>query len=187
MRRHRAAVLGLILFAWLACASPLFARVVAGAEHFGEPSQQDTGEPEPEEPPGELDSNQDEDASGEGSTSKPPAETPPDGDREEGAPKQTDGEQGAAGRDAPNWDELVPLIVRSILAIAFFLLFLFFLKCFFDEARESKTLAYTSHWGGFGGGTNGWEVSKALVYLIAAALFGLLASALVVAPSVGAD
>jgi hypothetical protein len=55
-------------------------------------------------------------------------------------------------------------LVFGIVTLLSFILFL----------REKEPIEFVGNWGGFGGGSGGWSISRSLGLLILAALFGML-------------
>jgi len=54
-----------------------------------------------------------------------------------------------------------------------------FLQRFVKAIDAEKKLSAESHWGGFGGGLGGWQISASLAYLLIALVFGSLFTLLV--------
>jgi hypothetical protein len=74
----------------------------------------------------------------------------------------------AQAAEAPlPWAAIIAAAVLGLLTLAFGALFFYYM-------RMEPTFEIESHWGGFGGGLEGWRLSRSVVFLLASLLFGAL-------------
>src|SRR5689334_19618338 len=69
---------------------------------------------------------------------------------------------------------VAPVGYALVVALLLFLT-LSLVNLMIGELRRGDVPRIESHWGGFGGGLGGWQISRSLVYLIASLGFAILA------------
>jgi len=89
----------------------------------------------------------------------------------------------AAAADRLRRDEFdlrrVLLGVAGVLAIALTVATLWFAWHTVREARSDRGLRFTSHWGGFGGSSGGWQTTPSMAFLVVTAILALALVAVV--------